>query len=90
MTVELSPKMEALIRERIESGAFATPEEVVESALESWNHEDDWMSQNREEIAAMIEEGWQEAQRGELIDGDVARAELQKFKEDWLKRRQSA
>ncbi len=90
MTVQLSPKMEALIRERIESGAFATPEEVVESALESWNHEDDWMSENREEIAAMIEEGWDSARRGELADEETVRARMAEFKQVCLKQRRSA
>jgi antitoxin ParD1/3/4 len=90
MTVHLSPKMETLVRQQIESGAFATAEEVVERALESWAHEDDWISQNREEVAAMIEEGWESAQRGELLDEEAVRAEMQKFKEEWLKQRRSA
>jgi Arc/MetJ-type ribon-helix-helix transcriptional regulator len=35
MTVHLSPEMEALVQKRIESGAYSTPEEVVQQALES-------------------------------------------------------
>jgi predicted transcriptional regulator len=31
---------------------------------------DEWMSTNREEIAAHIEEGYAQAMRGELINGE--------------------
>ena len=45
----------------------------------------DRLADNPEEIAAQIQEGWDEAQRGELTDADNVRAEMRKFKEDWKK-----
>jgi antitoxin ParD1/3/4 len=89
MTVELKPEIEALIQKRLQSGAFSSAEEVIERALEFLSAEEDWLADNREEIAAQIQEGWDEAQRGELIDGERVRAEMQQFKEDWKKQRQS-
>jgi antitoxin ParD1/3/4 len=85
MTVELKPEVEAFIRKRLESGAFATAEEVIERALEFLSLEEDWLAENREHIAAKIQEGWDEAQTGELIEADEVRANVQKGKENWLK-----
>jgi antitoxin ParD1/3/4 len=90
MTVNLSPEMEALIQKRIESGAYSTPEEVVQRALESFSEEDDWMSENREEVSAMIEEGWQAARRGEFSDEETVRREMEEYKQEWLKQHRSA
>ena len=74
MTVHLSPEIEALIQKR----------------LETYSEEDDWMAENRDEISALIEQGWHEAQRGELIDGDTVRAEMGKLGEDWIRQHPSA
>jgi len=89
MTVELKPEIEALIQKRLQSGAFSSVEEVIERALEFLSVEEDWLADNRDEIATQIQEGWDEAQRGELIDGESVRAEMQQFKEDWKKQRRS-
>jgi antitoxin ParD1/3/4 len=90
MTIELRPELEALIQKRLESGVFSNPEEVIERALEFLAIEEDWLAANRGEIAAQIQEGWDEAVRGELMDGDDARAEMAKQKLDWMKRRRQA
>jgi len=57
------------MQRRLESGAYANPEEVIERALKFLAVEEDWRDVNREEIAARIQQGWDEAERGELIDG---------------------
>lgn len=90
MTLELKPEIEALIQKRLQSGAFSTAEEVIERALEYLSAEEDWLADNRDQIAAQIQEGWEEAQRGELTDGENVRAEMQRFKEDWKKQHRSA
>lgn len=76
MTIELGPATEALIRKRLETGAFASPEEVIERALEVLSQQD-WLAENRHQIAAEIQEGWDQAQSGTLIQGDEARANMQ-------------
>jgi antitoxin ParD1/3/4 len=85
MTVELKPETEALIHKRIESGAFSSPAEVIERALEFLNVEEDWLAETRNEIAAGIQEGWDKAQRGDLVDGKQVRGEMQKFKSEWIR-----
>jgi Arc/MetJ-type ribon-helix-helix transcriptional regulator len=89
MTIELRPEMEALIQKRLESGVYATPQEVIERALEFLAVEEDWLTANRGEIAAQIQEGWAEAERGELMDGDDVRADMAKQKQAWLQHRQA-
>ena len=90
MTVELTPASEALIQKRFQTGAFSSVEEVIERALELLSAEEDWLTDNRELIAAQIQEGWDEAERGELTDGETVRSEMQQFKDNWKKQRQMA
>ena len=90
MTVELTPALEALIQKRLQTGAFSSVDEVIERALVFLSVEEDWLTDNREEIANQIQEGWDEAERGELTDGETVRAEMQQFKDDWKKQRQMA
>jgi len=87
MTVELKPEIEALIERRLRSGAFSSVEEIIERALEFLSAEEDWLADNRDEIAAQIQEGWDEAQRGELTEGGNVRSEMQQFKAEWKKQR---
>ena len=88
MTVELKPSVEALVERRIRSGAYSSPEEVIERALEVLDAEEEWLK--GDEVGPAIQEGWDEAQRGELTDAEVVRAEMGQFKKDWEKRRQTA
>jgi antitoxin ParD1/3/4 len=84
MTIELKPEAEAIIQKQLRSGAFANPEEVVERALEFLAVEEDWLSENRSDISARVQEGWDAAQRGELVDADEVRANLAEKKAAWL------
>jgi putative addiction module CopG family antidote len=90
MTVELKPEIEALIQKQLQSGAFSSAEEVIERALEFFSAEENWLADNPAEIAAQIQEGWDEAQSDELTDAENVRAEMQQFKEDWKKQRRPA
>jgi len=90
MTVELKPEIEALIQKQLQTGVFSSAEEVIERALEFLSADEGWQADNADKIAAQIQEGWDEAQRGELTDDDSVRAEMQQFKEDWKKQRRLA
>ena len=90
MTLDLKPETYALIQKRLQSGAFSSAEEVVERALEILSAEEDWLADNRDKIAAQIQEGWDEAQRGELSDEESVRAEMRQFKDDWKQQRRPA
>ena len=71
MILELKPEQQKLLERAAQSGL--SPEEVLDQAF-AIIHEQyvgaDWMLAHRETIAAQIAEGFEQAERGELIDAD--------------------
>ena len=84
MTIHLKPDTERLIREDVERGPYRTVDEFVERAVQLLHEQEEWLSANRAEIAAKIDEGYTAAQRGELIDGDEVQARMKERKRAWL------
>jgi len=66
MQVNLPPDLETLINKRLSSGAYSTAEEVLRRALEAQDAEESWTDEERRALSAHIEEGYQQAERGEL------------------------
>jgi antitoxin ParD1/3/4 len=87
MQLNIPPDLETLINKRISSGAYMDAEDVLRHALEAQDAEESWTDEERRALAAHIEEGYQQAERGELIDGAQARREIQTMKEDWRRGR---
>ena len=56
---------------------------MLRRALEAQDAEESWTEAERRALSAHIEEGYQQAERGELIDGERARREIQAMKDDW-------
>jgi hypothetical protein len=56
-------------------------------ALEVQDAEESWTDEERRALSSHIEEGYLQAERGELIDGDRARREIQEMKDNWLQER---
>jgi antitoxin ParD1/3/4 len=83
MQLNIPPDLETLINKRISSGAYMNAEDVLRRALEAQDAEESWTDEERRALAAHIEEGYQQAERGQLIDGTQARREIQGMKEDW-------
>ena len=80
MEIRLNPEVEELIRKDIERGPYGTVEEYVEHAVSMLHEQVAGLAEHRTEIEAQIEEGYAESERGELIDGDEARAQIDEFK----------
>ncbi len=83
MQLNLPPDLETLINKRLSSGGYESVEDVLRRALEAQDAEESWTEEERLGLSAHIEEGYQQAERGELIDGARARREIQGMKEDW-------
>jgi len=79
MTFTLQPEHERLIAEALRSGEYQSPDEVIQRALELLHRRDAWLAENRNKI----EEGYASAQRGELIDPDRLRAQMEEKKRAW-------
>lgn len=83
MQLTVPPDLETLINRRLSSGGYTNAEDVLRRALQVLDAEESWTEEERSALAAHIEEGYLQAERGELIDGDQARREIQTMKDGW-------
>lgn len=91
MTIEINrPEIEALIRQRLHSGAFENVEDVLFDALELQSEREVWLQENKEAIHAKIERGLAQLDQGEGLPGDQLRNRLAADKATWLKDRSSS
>ena len=61
MTVTLSPRAEAIVRELVEGGRYANPDEVIEHALMALDYQE-----RLERLRDMVQVGIDAADRGEV------------------------
>jgi len=83
MQLNLPPDLETLINKRLSSGGYTNAEEVLRRALEAQDAEESWTDEERRALSSHIEEGYLQAERGELIDSVQARREILTMKNDW-------
>jgi Arc/MetJ-type ribon-helix-helix transcriptional regulator len=83
MQVNLPPDLETLVNKRLSSGGYTSVEDVFRRALEAQDAEESWTDEERLALTAHIEEGFLQAERGELIDGAQVRREIQAMKDSW-------
>jgi len=77
MIIELKPEQQSILDRASRSGM--SPEEVMDQAFAVIHEQfcnEDWMVADREAIAAQIAEGYEQAERGELIGAEEAKREL--------------
>jgi Arc/MetJ-type ribon-helix-helix transcriptional regulator len=87
MQLKVPPDLETLIRKRLSTGGYTDAEDVLRRALQAQDAEESWTDEERHALAAHIEEGYRQAERGELIDGAQARQEIQAMKQTSQTRR---
>jgi len=86
MTIEINrPEIEALIQQRLHSGAFESVEEVLFDALEMQSEREAWLEENKEAINAKIERGLAQLDRGEGIAENQLRGRLEADRAAWLR-----
>jgi Arc/MetJ-type ribon-helix-helix transcriptional regulator len=88
VTIDLKPEQQRVIDLAVGSGAYQNPDEVLDQAFEIIREQlqlEDWMVERREAVAAHIETGFAQAERGELIDGDAALEMLRQRRAERLK-----
>jgi antitoxin ParD1/3/4 len=83
MQFNVPPDLETLINRRLASGAYESAEDVLRRALEAQDAEETWTDEERRALSANIEEGYLQAERGELIDGAQARCDIPGMKDSW-------
>ena len=83
ITIHLKPELEALIQQDVPRGTYQSADEFVERAVQMLHDLEQWLADNRDEIAAKIEAGYASAERGDLIDGEQVRTRMSERKQVW-------
>jgi len=84
MNLTLPRDLEDLVAKRLSTGGYADVEDVLRRALETQDALERWTSEETRAIEAHLEAGFQRAERGQLVDGDSARREMQEMKREWV------
>jgi antitoxin ParD1/3/4 len=87
MTITLRPEHEKVIAQAIQSGAYENADEVIGRALEVLRREEEWLHEQKGEVAAKIERAFDQFERGEFYSAEQSRVELAERKEAWLRDR---
>jgi Arc/MetJ-type ribon-helix-helix transcriptional regulator len=87
MQLNVPPDLETLINKRLASGGYASAEDVLRSALEAQDAEEDWTEAERSALVSHIKQGYRQAERGELIEGDEAERQIRAMKDRWRENR---
>lgn len=78
MSVPLTPELEQLIRQKVETGLYRSASEVVREALRLLEERDRLQAPRLEELRREIRVGIDQADRGELLDGPKVFDELRR------------
>ncbi len=80
MSIDLKPEQEHRVAEALRSGAYRSPEDVIDRALDVLHEQDEWLTANRQVIDAKIHTGIEQLERGEGIPEDELDADLERLK----------
>lgn len=93
MNVSLTPELERLVEEKVESGEYKSASEVVRHALRLLSRDDQAHKARLDALRAQLDPAIAEYERGEIIPGPTAvaqaRAEFRQSTERAAPRRQS-
>jgi putative addiction module CopG family antidote len=83
MTIHLKPELEALIQQDVKRGPYQSVDEFVQQAVQMLHEQEQWLAENRSEIACKIEAGYASAERGDMLDAEQVRARINEHKQAW-------
>jgi Arc/MetJ-type ribon-helix-helix transcriptional regulator len=86
MTIHLRPELEELIQKDVERCPYDNIDQFVEQAVQMLHEQEEWLTANRSEISARIQEGYAAAQRGELLSAGQVREQMEQKKRAWRSR----
>jgi len=73
MELSLNPEVQKLIDERVRSGKFATPEDVVTAAILTLDHQEQFGDFETGELDDLLAEGERSIEQEGTLDGEEAR-----------------
>lgn len=71
MNVHLTPELEQLVHNKVESGRYNSASEVVREALRIMEQKDELRAIQLQELRHRIDKGLSEADRSEGVDGET-------------------
>ncbi|MDZ8035277.1 type II toxin-antitoxin system ParD family antitoxin [Nostoc sp. DedSLP04] len=77
MNVSLTPELEQLVKDKVNSGRYHSVSEVMGEALRLLDERDRLQEQRLAELKAKIQVGIEELERGEGIDGEEVFVEIE-------------
>jgi antitoxin ParD1/3/4 len=78
MNVSLTPELEQLVAEKVESGRYASASEVIREALRLLEEQDQMKQQRLAQVREKIDRGLQQLDAGQGIGAKEARARLRR------------
>jgi putative addiction module CopG family antidote len=87
MTITLRPENEKLIAQAMQTGAYQSPDEVIERALRMLHSEEEWLLDHKAEITEKIERAFGQFDRGEFFSAKESQADMEERKAAWFRKR---
>ena len=75
MNISLTGELEQLVQRKVESGRYRSASEVIRAGLRLLDREDEV---RLTEMRAQVQAGIEQAERGELVDGEEAVARVKR------------
>jgi antitoxin ParD1/3/4 len=79
MNVSLTPELEQFVQSRVASGRYQTASEVVREGLRLLEEREQTRETALEGLRAKIRRGIEQADRGEVLDGDTVFEEIRQL-----------
>jgi antitoxin ParD1/3/4 len=76
MNISLTPELAAFVRGKVESGLYTSASEVMREALRLLQEHEEGRERQRQKVRELIEERYQQSERGETVDGPEAMARI--------------
>jgi len=76
MQIVLPPELEDLVQRQLTSGKYQTAIEVILAGVKLLEQQEDIYQGRLQELQQEARIGWESAQRGELVDGSTAMAQI--------------
>ena len=78
MNVSLTPELEKFINKKVSSGMYSSASEVVREALRQLSESQEFRRKKYEQLKRDIAVGLEQAERGEVMDGEKSIAQIRK------------
>ena len=85
VNISLTPELDAFLQSRVKSGRYQSSSEVVGEALRLLERQERDVDETLRQVKAELQLGAEQAERGELLEGDAVFDELKAMIEDRIR-----